>query len=835
VTDRSPPDSRAESADAPILTGLVSALVGWWLGSVPALRDAGRAVAAPAAWGRRIAATLARRVRANLPLVLVAVGVGAVVWFVATEVFPYHSVNDDEAVYLTQAALLLDGQLFIRPGPFGNAVRPWFFVADQSPAGLRYYSKYTPVAAAVFAGGLAVGTPRLSLAVVAAVSAALVGVLVGDAFDRPTGIVAAASLAASPLFVFSSSVFLSYAPTTAANLAFAVAYVRSYRARTGRHRTAWAALAGGAAGIAFFTRSYTAVLFAAPFILHTASRLVAALRSDPTDRTAVPSRRRTVVRAGTTAAVGLALVGVTLAYNARVTGSPFVFPYQAFGPNDGLGFGYHQLLGYEEVYTPAMAVETTTTVLRRIAAQWGPAGPVGTLLALVGLASLRRGWWPSSPAAGRHRSGRTGRTDGGAARDTELSDWTLRVLLVGVAVSVVLGEAYFWGTLNGLRNGLIDLLGPYYHFDLLVPLAAFAAAGGVRLWRRLRTVAGRRLSPSEVRGVLLVAALVAAAVVGAATATAMAPPVEANSQRTAALETTYEPFADAPWEPRVGTDSGVGVGVGVGVGGGGGSGDPAETAATGDRSLPGPAVVFLPSPYGDWLGHPFQVLRNGPDLGGSVLYLIDDPPDDDLRALAATNRTPYRFTYRGTWQGATTGVDPELTRLRVLDGERIAASTTVGVPQGAQSASIRLETTAAGSEADDGPTAAYARYTAAQTGETLTVDWSVTPEGVAVGSHDRAAGPARVPLAGDASEVVLLVTFVDESGASVTYRQELTVGVGRFADGSSETVRVVWPPETRVCRLRTDCGREATWIGPDGDYLDGVSVEMAAEVVTPSE
>jgi hypothetical protein len=748
--------------------------------------------------GDRAGAVIAagrRAVRANLPLVVVALGVGALVWLVATEVFPYHSVNDDESVYLTQAALLLDGQVYIRPGPFGDAVRPWFFVTDATPDGFRYYSKYTPGAAAVFAVGLAVGAPRASLAAVAALSAALVGLLARDAFDRTTGVVAAGALATSPLFVLSSSVFLSYAPATAANLAFAVAYVRSYRAGTGASRLRWAVLAGAAAGVAFHVRSYTAVLFAAPFIAHTGYRLLRAIRGDRR------RRRRAVTRAVATALPGLAFVALALAYNATVTGAPFTFPYRAFGPHDGLGFGRRELLGYTEVYTPALGVESTAEVVRMVARRWGPAGPVGTVLALAGLASLRRGWWPRTVDRRRRQGSATGRTDGGAA-DLGLSDRTLRVLLVGVAVAVIAGEAYFWGTLNGLRNGLIDLLGPYYHFDLLVPLSAFAAAAAVRGWRRLRGAAARRLTPTEVRGVLLVAAVVAAAVVGGATASAMADPLSENRERTANLADTYEPFAEPAWEPRVaGTDA----------------------TSEADPARPGPAVVFLPSPYGDWLGHPFQVLRNGPDLGGPALYLIDDPPDDDLRALGATDRVPYRYTYRGSWQGATSDLEPELTRLRVLEGDRIAAETTVGVPARARSASIRVEE---GGE--------YARYEATPTGETMTVNWSFTGEGIAVAGRERAVGPARVPYAGDANEVTLLVTFVDSSGASVTYRQEVTVGVGEYA-GEDGAVRAVWPPETRVCRLRTDCGREATWVGPGGDYIDGVSVATDARVVDRDE
>jgi hypothetical protein len=346
---------------------------------------------------------------------------------------------------------------------------------------------------------------------------------------------------------------------------------------------------------------------------------------------------------------------------------------------------------------------------------------------------------------------------------------------------VVLGNAYFWGTLNALRNGLAALLGPYYHLDLLVPVAVFGGAGAVALVRRGHALARRRLSPSEARGLVLVALVASAPAVGAAEVAVLADPVRENAERTGNLAATYDPFEGREF----------------------------------DRAL-----VFTPDPYGDWQAHPFQYLRNDPGLDGPAVYATEGPPGRDLRVARATDRTPYRFTYRGEWTGATTPVESDLTRLRVLRGETVRASTTVGAPEGATSASVRVETPAG-----------YARYAAGVPADgDLTVDWRVSDR-AAVAGRDRVAGEtdggalrgdAGVPVPGGAAEVVLLVTFVDSSGASVTYRQELAV------DREGDRVAALWPPVTRVCRLTTDCGREGTWVGPDGDYVAGVSVETSA-------
>ena len=695
---------------------------------------------------------------------VLVVAVGALVYVLAIDLFAYHSVNDDEGVYLYQAAMLLDGQLFLRPGAIPwEAVRPWFFVVEEGDAGVRMYGKYAPVAPAIFAVGRVLGDWNLALGGVAAGTAAGVYFLGSAAFDRRVGLVAVVALAGAPLFLLTSATFLSYAPATMLNVAFAVAYVRA--ARDGSTR--WSAAAGTAIGVAFFCRSYTAVLFALPFIGHTLTSLAVAWR-----RHAWTAPFRGVLgRAVAIAIPGAAFVGVTLGYNAVVTGEVLTFPYAAFAPNDGIGFGPHEILNYERDYTPALAAETTVTATEYVFTDWIAAGPIGTGLAVVGV--VVAGW------RARLRDGLFDHftpTDG-------MADGEVAAVLAAIVPAVFVGEAYFWGTHNGLRNGLIDLLGPFYHFDVLVPIAVFAAAGAVGLVRGLDGALRRRTSRRRARLLVLAILVVATPVVATAERAAIEEPLDAAQLRTANLETTYEPFEDRSF----------------------------------DR-----AVVFTPDPYGDWQAHPFQYLRSDPGFDGDVIYATDGGPDRDLAVLSATNRTPYRFTYRGVWTGASTPVNPELTRLRELDGRTVRAQTVVGIPQSAASVTVRIET-------PDG----FARYTApasARDNETVGVAWRIGPDSARASNLRFEAGsdgPA-VPLAEGGAEVDLTVTFVGTGGASLTYRQEVTVDAG--GDG----VRVVWPPETRICRLTPECGYEGTWVGPDGDYVTGASVETSARVASRS-
>ncbi|SEL70195.1 DUF7846 domain-containing protein [Haloferax larsenii] len=715
----------------------------------------------------------------------VSLAVGLLVTVLAVDLFPYHTVNDDEGVYLIQAAMLLEGKLFLYPGELAEAVRPWFFVVEETPSapgGVQMYSKYSPVVPAMFALGLAVGLPNLVLGVVAAANAAFVYVLGADVFDRQTGIVAAGLLGFSPLFLINSATFLAYAPTTMLNLAFAVCYVRAAR----RNSSGYAVVAGSLVGLAFFARPYTAVLFALPFIAHSLWAL------------------GTAWRAGTGWAVfrrylaiglpGLAFVGLTLAYNAIVTGDPLEFPYMAFAPLDGVGFGYREILGYDLVYTPELGVETGVEALEMLVTQWGPMGWLGTAAAVVGLGFAVLRWWGHKTGTNLHGSERR-QAHGLGGRDrafVELSDDALAAIVLGVFGSVFVGNVFFWGTHNGLRNGLIDLLGPFYHFDALVPLVVFAAAGLVGSLRFVRHRAHGRFSPSEARGVVFAVALVFALVAGGVTLGAVEEPYDENRLRTENLESTYEPLLEAGFESPPLTPAGPNF-----------SGKAAGTEN---------ALVFHPDPYGDWSAHPFQTLRNDPGFDGRVVYAIDDGPEQDFTALDATNRTPYRFAYQGSWTGAEDPVTPELTRLQVLSGERVTATTVLGAPEETRTVSVRVEA--------DGE---YARYDVPMA-ENHTIDWEMTAEGVRVTNYPHAGGVRRVSVPEGASEVDLAVTYVGDFGETVTYRQ--TVSVER-ADGD---VRVVWPPETRVCRLSLDCGSDGQWVGPDGDYVAGVSVETNATV-----
>ncbi|MFB6228690.1 MAG: ArnT family glycosyltransferase [Halobacteriales archaeon] len=644
------------------------------------------------------------------------------VWLVSTRVFPYYSLNHDEAVYLQQAALLLEGQFALYP-PVEDAFRPWFFIE----AGDRLYPKYAPVPAATFAVGVFLGAPKLALAGIGAGILGLTYGVASEAFDRTTGLLAAAFVLASPLFLVNTALFLPYAPTALLNLAFAFAYLRSDRLGSGR----WAAVAGGAVGLAFFSRPYTAVLFATPFIAHACWTLWR-------DR-----REITLARRVTTAVFGLVGVVATLAYNAAVTGSPTRFPYEAFAPLDGLGFGTRRLLGYEAQYTPEVAVRANAQVVSVFFADWFAGGVLGTALAAVGIAVVvRRGITARQAALG------------------------------GVFLSVIVGNVYFWGNYNILgqlsdvEDGMIAAIGPHYHYDLLLPTAAFAARGSVALARGLHSNVRDRLAdvidPRIARVGVAVILLVGAAGIGVGSATLLAEPIDDNTDRTEVYERAYEPFEDGP---------------------------------------PANAVVFLPGPYGDWLNHPFQPLRNDPGYDGEAVYALDTRPF--AVAEAFPDRRLYRYAYRGIWAPAVGSPEAaRLTRVRDVRGERVILNATLGVPDGAESVTIRIE-----SGGDS------ATYVAANASGALELRATLSPESGRLSGDLRPVGNATIDPAGEEVRITALVDY--GAGNAFDYRLNLPIRT------ESDAIRALSPRIERCVNVRL-CDGEAAYVpdvAPDGVFV----------------
>lgn len=705
-----------------------------WSDSTAAMKAIKAAVRTLASQGRR-------RGDPRLVVFLLMVFAMVVSYTVARGIFPYHSLNHDEGVYLQQAALLLEGQLYLHP-PVREAFRPWFFVAD----GGRLYPKYAPVTAAIFALGKMAGGYRLALPFIAAVIVALTYALVAEAFDQRTALVAIGLLLASPLFIVHSGLFLPYAPTTAWNLLFAFGYLRADR--TGSRW--WAAIAGGAIGVAFFARPYTAVLFATPFIGHALWTLRGL-------------ERAVLIRHLSTAALGLIGVLVALGYNALVTGEPLVFPYEVFAPGDRIGFGHRSLGAYEVAYTPSLALRANARILGRLFGQWVVAGPLGTALAAIGLTvffgrirdQIRAGTsdMDTETAPGRHYSS---------------SDLARQGVIAGLFLTIVAGNVYFWGNLNLLgdladpNDGLIEAVGPVYHYDLIVPTAAFAAVGGRTIVGYTRARLAPHVSPAVARPVVVALALVAATVFGVMAGGTVSEPLAENRAVSDRLAEAYDP---------------------VDV-----------------RDLNG-SLVFLPTPYGNWLNHPFQALRNDPGFDGETVWAIRENQFAVVDAFP--NRRYYRYTYRGEWLPLRDpAVDARLQRVHVVRGNRVVVDTRVGVPAGFEGATFVLSA---------GDRTAY--YAADGTGNVSIRMVVENGRARLIGDRIEWRGTPTVPI-GD-SESLQVQTLVHHPSGGFEYW--VTVPITR----ESGQIRAI-TPYLETCRNPRLCGGEQAYVprvAADGVFI----------------
>lgn len=364
-------------------------------------------------------------------------------------VFPELSANSDEGVYLYQADALASGDLHPAvPDAPGEAFLPWFSVQQ----GGRYVLKYTPVYAGVLAGGAGLfGTPRASLALIAAAAVTLVVLLSRElGADRRGALFSGAVFLASPLFLLLSITFLPYLMSLGLLMATATAALRSCRLGS----RAMGLVAGLMWGVALFARPYDAVLGGL------AIALTVGIRERHSLRRLMPLLPWAVL--GTAGPV-LAL----LAFNRSATGSAFQLPFNILESLDTVGFGPRRALPSDPTldYTPGLAFQALGRNLVLIVA-WTGGSTVTLTLASIAL-------WRRRLAAGS--------------------------MLVGLVLVWLVGYWFFWGSYLTVRawDGAL-FLGPYYYLPVV---AAISIAGGVGLADLVK----RRRSAGVVAGVAALA------------------------------------------------------------------------------------------------------------------------------------------------------------------------------------------------------------------------------------------------------------------------------------------------------------------------------------------
>jgi hypothetical protein len=217
------------------------------------------------------------------------------------------------------------------------------------------------------------------------------------------------------------------------------------------------------------------------------------------------------------------------------------------------------------------------------------------------------------------------------------------------------------------------------------------------------------------------------------------------------------------------------------------------------------ALVFLPTPYGDWLNHPFQPLRNDPGYDGDAVYALQE--EQLAVAGAFPNRTLYRYSYRGEWAPYTRQtVTPRLREIRAVEGARVGTTFSVGLPRAAESVSVRASVGEAGDATATGRPRDGLDGTVTVSDGTLSVESPHFVENL------------TVPYEPD--EPVKVVTFVDYASLG-SFEYVLRLPVEQHADGYRAL-----SPHMEVCRVPRLCGGEAAYV--PGSHQDRIWMNTTA-------
>ena len=388
---------------------------------------------------------------------------------VSTVVFDRLPHVEDEVAFLFQAKIIGSGRL-VAPAPAHPEffAIPFILVRDG-----QWFGKFPPGWPAVLALGALAGRPWLVNPLLAAACVGLVYRAGRRLYGAPTGLLAAALLAASPFFLLHAGSFMGHVAALLWALAFLLLFAAAVS--TGSR---WAALGAGATlGMLLLTRPLTAVGIGLPYALWAA---VAIIRD----------RRR--ARAYLPMLLGFApFVAALLAWNRLTTGDPFRSAYELYWPFDRVGFGAG--IGAAGDFTAAQGLANTRGFLAALADYlfgWPhrlslvPA-TLATALAAgrLGRRGARRLW---GTTAGN------GEEPPGVARSAATPPEAWDLLHAGVAASLVAVHVAYWND--------VTVYGPRYYFEALGALTLLSARGLVQaadlaaVFLRRVALASRRLS-----------------------------------------------------------------------------------------------------------------------------------------------------------------------------------------------------------------------------------------------------------------------------------------------------------------------------------------------------
>ena len=389
----------------------------------------------------------------------------AAAW-VATAVFDRLPHVEDEVAYLFQARTIAAGR-FVADAPALPEFfeMPFIIVRDG-----RWFGKYTPGYPAVLALGVLAGQPWLVNPLFGALSVGLVYLAGRRLYGTPTGLLAAALMAASPFFLLQAGSWMSHVVCLFWALLFLLLFERG---RRGSDPAAF--FAGVALGMLFLSRPLTGVAIGLPFALWAAIELLWAPRRLPT---------YLLILLGF-----LPFVAALLAYNQLTTGDPWRSAYELYWPFDKVGFGPGT--GPGGGHTLAGGWLNTRLNLELLADYlfgWPHRLSLAPAVLAAVLAVLRLAWRGLRRAA-RAIKGAARTECAGTAGQVRPAPEVWDLLHIGVAASLVAAYAAYW-------HGL-PMYGPRYYFEALGALVLLSARGLLQVAGLATALLGRIVPVSD--------------------------------------------------------------------------------------------------------------------------------------------------------------------------------------------------------------------------------------------------------------------------------------------------------------------------------------------------
>ncbi|MFL5806855.1 MAG: glycosyltransferase family 39 protein, partial [Roseiflexaceae bacterium] len=387
-------------------------------------------------------------------IVILCIATFALATVIAWAVFDAMPHLEDEHANLFQADVFAAGRVTVEvPRDVDSFFVP--FVINTAEG--KRFGKYPPGYPLLLALGAAVGRPWLINALAAALGVLGTYLLGRDLFDRDAGLLGAALVAISPMYLLLAGTLLAHSTSVATLMFFAWAFVRARRPAE-PHGMRFGVAAGLLLGWAAIIRPWTALAVALPFML---LGLWDVLRSRGR---ALPLY---IIMACAAALVCL----IQLWFNLAATGSATTNTYRMWWNYDTVGFGPGH--GRSEVgHTLSDGFRNLKLDLAEFpAALFGWPEPRGFVLAGIPIA-LGLLW----PALQRNGAAQP-RAPAASFVSGIYKEWALLL----PAVALVVAQMAYWA-----RGS--SLYGPRYYAEAIPFLAIIAARGLIKFaagpWRR---------------------------------------------------------------------------------------------------------------------------------------------------------------------------------------------------------------------------------------------------------------------------------------------------------------------------------------------------------------